>query len=128
MLSQISRIRENLDFFFPPVLPRKTSAVRIQQNWWYCSGYSTEPVILQWVFNAVGFQQNQWYCRRFSTEPVISQWVFNRSGDIAVGIQQNRWYCSGYLTEVPCWLFVLSFYGPVNPMGSCRAQSVYLTT
>ena len=26
----------------------------------------------------------------------------------------------------PC--FVLRFYGPVNPMGSCRAQSVYLTT
>ena len=24
-------------------------------------------------------------------------------------------------------LFVLRFYGPVNPMGSCRAQSVYLT-
>ena len=25
-------------------------------------------------------------------------------------------------------LFVLRFYGPVNPMGLCRAQSVYLTT
>ena len=25
-------------------------------------------------------------------------------------------------------LFVLRFYGPVNPMGSCRARSVYLTT
>ena len=25
-------------------------------------------------------------------------------------------------------LFVLRFYGPVNPMWSCRAQSVYLTT
>ena len=25
-------------------------------------------------------------------------------------------------------LFVLRFYGPVNPMGSCRAPSVYLTT
>ena len=24
-------------------------------------------------------------------------------------------------------LFVLQFYGPVNPMGSCRARSVYLT-
>ena len=27
----------------------------------------------------------------------------------------------------PC-LFVLRFYGPVNPMGSCWALSVYLTT
>ena len=25
-------------------------------------------------------------------------------------------------------LFVLRFYGPVNPMGSCRARSVNLTT
>ena len=25
-------------------------------------------------------------------------------------------------------MFVLGFYGPVNPMGSCRARSVYLTT
>ena len=26
------------------------------------------------------------------------------------------------------YLFVLRFYGPVNPMGSCRMWSVYLTT
>ena len=26
------------------------------------------------------------------------------------------------------FLFVLRFYGPVNPMGLCRARSVYLTT
>ena len=25
-------------------------------------------------------------------------------------------------------LFLLRFYGPINPMGSCRARSVYLTT
>ena len=25
-------------------------------------------------------------------------------------------------------LFVLRLYSPVNPMGSCRARSVYLTT
>ena len=25
-------------------------------------------------------------------------------------------------------LFVLRFYDPVNPIGSCRARSVYLTT
>ena len=30
--------------------------------------------------------------------------------------------------SVWCILFVLRFYGPVNPMGSCRARSVYLTT
>ena len=26
------------------------------------------------------------------------------------------------------FLFVLKFYGLVNPLGSCRARSVYLTT
>ena len=33
---------------------------------------------------------------------------------------------SPMLTQV--YLFVLRFYSPVNPMGSCRARSVYLTT
>ena len=38
-------------------------------------------------------------------------------------------FCS--LLRVVPWkgcLFVLRFYGPVNPVGSCRARSVYLTT
>ena len=34
-------------------------------------------------------------------------------------------FLSGAKTTI---LFVLKFYGPVNPMGSCRARSVYLTT
>ena len=33
----------------------------------------------------------------------------------------------GTFSAVSC-LFMLRFYGPVNPMGSCRARSVYLTT
>ena len=32
------------------------------------------------------------------------------------------------LTVQVKYLFVLRFYGPVNPMGSCQARSVYLTT
>ena len=35
--------------------------------------------------------------------------------------------CTQIMAKVFC-LFVLRFYGPVNPMGSCRARSVYLTT
>ena len=35
-------------------------------------------------------------------------------------------WCYDCLTLVFC--FVLGFYGPVNPMGSCLARSVYLTT
>ena len=36
----------------------------------------------------------------------------------------------GHQVKVPAesCLLVLRFYGPVNPMGSCRARSVYLTT
>ena len=30
--------------------------------------------------------------------------------------------------ELELILFVLQFYGPVNPLGSCQARSVYLTT
>ena len=35
---------------------------------------------------------------------------------------------SGIILAILVCLFVLRFYGPVNPMGSCRARSVYLTT
>ena len=34
----------------------------------------------------------------------------------------------GLELNFPVLLFVLRLYSPVNPMGSCRAQSVYLTT
>ena len=40
------------------------------------------------------------------------------------GIMVSHWLSIHF----PVCLFVLRFYGPVNPMGSCRAQSVYLTT
>ena len=44
-------------------------------------------------------------------------------------IQEGQLSVSGkrMCTILVC-LFVLRFYGPVNPMGSCRALSVYLTT
>ena len=32
------------------------------------------------------------------------------------------------IEQTPVCLFVLRFYGPVNPMGSCRAWLVYLAT
>ena len=39
------------------------------------------------------------------------------------------WNCLRIKGEVcMTFLFVLRFYGPVNPMGSCRARPVYLTT
>ena len=41
--------------------------------------------------------------------------------------QQVKWATCAAWHWGSC-LFVLRFYGPVNPMGSCRARSVYLTT
>ena len=41
----------------------------------------------------------------------------------------DRWSdAQDTLSSLFVCLFVLRFYGPVNPMGSCRARSVYLTT
>ena len=52
-------------------------------------------------------------------------------GYTAVRIK-NLFYNSNETTsvkrELMTCLFVLRFYRPVNPMGSCRARSVYLTT
>ena len=36
--------------------------------------------------------------------------------------------CKQLVNSVSFVLFMLRVYGPVNPMGSCRARSVYLTT
>ena len=55
--------------------------------------------------------------------------------DVGQILKQYLEYSSNYkhfskLKRTQTWvcLFVLRFYGPVNPMGSCRARSVYLTT
>ena len=37
-------------------------------------------------------------------------------------------FADNYCNASRLFVFVLRFYGPVNPMGSCRVQSVYLTT
>ena len=36
--------------------------------------------------------------------------------------------CACEMRSRYAYLFVLRFYDPVNPMGSCRARLVYLTT
>ena len=47
---------------------------------------------------------------------------------IVVPLVKNGRRSTGCIQSPKLGLFVLRFYGPVNPMGSCRAQSVYLTT
>ena len=58
--------------------------------------------------------------------------LLNNSSDIIFISHQNisvtvvQWM--GDKSLCVCFYFVLRIYGPVNPMGSCRAWSVYLTT
>ena len=78
--------------------------------------------------------------------PITSKGIKASSGRQEALIRLHRWeYSETCVREPPLrltlnsgWcekgsclikvLFVLRFYGPVNPMGSCRARSVYLTT
>ena len=53
--------------------------------------------------------------------------IFCTHAVICSSYRYEEWnfYC---LCRRMMYLFVLRFYGPVNPMGSCRARSIYLTT
>ena len=78
----------------------------------------------------------QWVIR-WVIRGVIELWMF---GHVFVDVlhldleEETVGVGAAELTPVPVLfpelvcLFVLRFYGPVNPMGSCRARSVYLTT
>ena len=53
---------------------------------------------------------------------IVSERVVNSCYTFCIVYVVNEYICEKIS------LFVLRFYGPVNPMGSCRVQSVYLTT
>ena len=57
-------------------------------------------------------------------------WVQQDKGYLSMKIYEPVHSKTNNKTSVTSvtFLFVLRFYGPVNPMGSCRARSVYLTT
>ena len=59
----------------------------------------------------------------FETMHICSTW----SEDVHVVLGLSSYHSDLKVNILHC-LFVLKFYGPVYPMGSCRAQSVYLTT
>ena len=60
------------------------------------------------------------------TKSLCTQFViiFNSASDRNV-LEYLDLYLMDFFFQVNV---VLRFYGPVNPMGSCRARSVYLTT
>ena len=53
---------------------------------------------------------------------IILKSYYSLNGLVATSIKHDP-----HLSGQVC-LFLLRFYGPVNPMGSCRVRSVYLTT
>ena len=60
-----------------------------------------------------------------ATAIVSCHCLFLNSSSCGASRKTASWLCP-FLGNLS--LFVLRFYGPVNPMGSCRAWSVYLTT
>ena len=53
----------------------------------------------------------------------VAQQIYSSKRSSTNNLYDYRWK-----SWVDWCFFVLRFYGPVNPMGSCRARSVYLTT
>ena len=87
-----------------------------------------------------------WIVRPWTERPDIRGWT---KGSGSRMYQNMKLHLSDLWKHPSCWplsivlltrlspsknalfiysLFVLRFYGPVNPMGSCQARSVYLTT
>ena len=71
------------------------------------------------------------YCR--FCHALVHFTYFSTKTYIVVLMKPSQWGTSLMNPDIQfTWrnknLFVLRFYGPVNPMGSCRARSVYLTT
>ena len=68
------------------------------------------------------------------------RWIGADTNSCKTSENHGRWGQRGAMRTILHWdwhilartegicLFVLKFYGPVNPMGSCWARSVYLTT
>ena len=64
----------------------------------------------------------------FPTQQVVCQLSRDVSPKWGDKILLKFMDCAYQNNSDDCGLFVLRFYGPVNPMGSCRVRSVYLTT
>ena len=93
------------------------------------------PRILKELANELGLVFVHLFQQSLDTSEIPNEWrlanicLFFKKGYRTLACN----YRSVSLTCVSCKLFrnnlfVLRFYDPVKPMGSCRARSVYLTT
>ena len=80
------------------------------QRWWMGE---TVNVLKFWILHSISFWPK--FCFLSS--------CYIKNGGTANSADPDQIDCSFRVC-----LFVLRFYGPVNPMGSCQARSVYLTT
>ena len=72
--------------------------------------------------------------KKINRTTTFYKWIYNLTPEIrdflknVVEKRRNCNFSSFPQYFVTCCLFVLTFYGPVNPIGSYQAQSVYLNT
>ena len=66
-----------------------------------------------------------WFCNALPHICFLQKTMTIWSAEI---YQRDNFDCLTLKCHWMAFLFVLRFYGPVNPMGSCRARSVYLAT
>ena len=72
---------------------------------------------------------SQLFCLEQDLMAKILTYMIQNMPDRQATLSCNSSYFSSDSFSSSCLLlFVLRFYGPVNPMGSSRARSVYLTT
>ena len=66
----------------------------------------------------------RWFCLLFSANERIAVGISLRAAFYLFVVAR----VGAIFPKFCVCVCVLRFYGPVNPMGSCRARSVYLTT
>ena len=84
-------------------------------NWWL---YTTQDVISNY-FSPISINRTKLNSNSHNLLKIIEMKFIN----VKVSILRAKWYLFFFF-----FFFVLRFYGPDNPMESCRAWSVYLTT
>ena len=96
-------------------------------HWAVCKSLLLSPAaVKEFIYKLVTMLQIRFFFVFFF--PTEKSWIFYFSiKTYIVGWGASNEYPKCMFSFL-FFLFALRFYGPVNPMGSCRARSVYLTT
>ena len=94
------------------------------EEWWPGHNSKTELVRVVFLVRDISSQYDLAICE--------VSWIYSiqfrgyESDTMHGWTDRSKTLCPSTILQID--LFVLRFYGPVNPMGSCRARSVYLIT